>query len=127
MKSVEIICTNCGEDAFLQREAIYEGFSKTGEKWSCSACGFVFASEDDLPLKACAPEPVIFTEADRAKKVELFDKGENQNLCRYCAHYLINPFTQFCSRHKKEVQATDTCNAFEPRQEKSSTAPNLFI
>ncbi len=118
MKTVEIICRNCGADTLLQREAIYDEFTKTGEKLCCAACGFEYATEEEVPYKKKSAEPVIFTEADRSAKVEVFDGDENAALCRYCANYLVNPFTQFCSLHKKEVQATDTCGQFEKAEEK---------
>jgi len=101
----------------LNREAIYDGFSKTGEKLICSACGHEYASEANVPFKEQKSEPVIFTEADRSTKVEVFDEDENKYICRYCANYIINPFTQFCSAHKKEVQATDTCDRFSEAEE----------
>lgn len=112
MSAVEIICRNCGADALLHREAVYDGFTKTGEKLTCSACGHEYPSEADVPFKSKKDEPVIFTEADRSAKIEVFDEAENRHLCRYCANYIVNPFTQFCALHKKEVQATDTCENF---------------
>ena len=121
MSAVEIICRSCGADTLLNREAIYDGFSKTGERLTCSSCGFEYASEDEVPFKAARSEPQIFTEADRSVKVEVFDEGENKRICRYCANYIVNPFTQFCSTHKKEVQATDTCDRFDPPKEKEES------
>ncbi|MDF7822460.1 hypothetical protein P4B35_00425 [Pontiellaceae bacterium B12227] len=120
MKTVEIICRNCGADTLLQREAVYDGFTKTGERLCCSACGFEYATEEDVPFKTKKAEPVIFTDADRSAAVEVFDEGESSHLCRYCANYLINPFTQFCSVHKKEVQATDSCPQFQQAEEKEA-------
>ena len=121
MKTVEIICRNCGADTLLQREALYDGFTKTGEKLICSACSFEYASEEDVPFKTKKAEPVIFTDDDRAEKVEVFDENENAGLCRYCANYIVNPFTQFCSLHKKEVQATDSCAQFEKAAQKEAS------
>jgi hypothetical protein len=121
MSAVEIICKNCGTDTLLNREAIYEGFTKTGEKLICSSCGVEYASEADVPYKTKKTAPSIFTEADRTAKVEVFDEAENKRLCRYCANYTVNPFTQFCATHKKEVQSTDTCNRFEEAVESDDT------
>ncbi|NOU35360.1 MAG: hypothetical protein HOO88_01085 [Kiritimatiellaceae bacterium] len=115
--TVEIICTHCGAETFLKREPVYDGFKKTGEELSCSACGFVFASETAVPFKEISSAPKIFTDADRSKKVTVFDEGENKLICRYCANYVVNPFIQFCSLHKKEVQATDSCPQFLPAPE----------
>jgi len=111
---------HCGAEAFLKREPVYEGFSKTGEVLSCSACGGVFASEEEVPFKAAIAASTIFTDADRSKKVKVFNEGENRNICRYCANYVVNPFMQFCSLHKKEVQATDSCSRFETPKAKSA-------
>ncbi|MBN2162342.1 MAG: hypothetical protein JXR25_15120 [Pontiellaceae bacterium] len=113
MKAVEIICRNCGADTLLRRDPIYEGFTRTGEQLSCSSCGYVYDEETDVPFKTRTTDPQIFTDADRSVKVDVFDEGENARLCRYCASYIVNPFTQFCAVHKKEVQATDTCPRFE--------------
>jgi hypothetical protein len=113
MSAVEIICRNCGADTLLKRDVVYDGFTKTGERLNCSSCGFEYSSEADVPFKTRAVEPQVFTDADRSAKVEVFDEGENNNLCRYCANYIVNPFTQFCSVHKKEVQSTDTCGQFK--------------
>lgn len=119
MSAVEIICGACGADTLVHREAIYDGFTKIGEKLTCTACGFEYPSEADVPFKSKKAETAIFTEADRSAKVEVFAAGESQRLCHRCAHYIINPFTQFCAIHKKEVQATDTCGRFEPTKEES--------
>jgi rubredoxin len=118
--SVEIVCSECGAEAFLSREPVYDGFTKTGETLSCSACGFVFASEEAVPFKEKERAPQIFTDADSSEKIEVFDEGENKRLCRYCAEYVVNPFMQFCSLHKKEVQATDSCDRFRPAEDRSS-------
>lgn len=120
MSAVEIICRNCGADTLLKREAVYDGFTKTGDKLICSSCGFEYASEAEVPFKVKAEDPRIFTDADRPEKVEVFDEGENSRLCRYCANYIVNPFTQFCSLNKKEVQATDTCGRFVKAAEKDA-------
>ncbi|MBT8046157.1 MAG: hypothetical protein KJN67_03220 [Pontiella sp.] len=125
MGGVEIICRNCGADTLLKREAVYDGFNKVGEKLTCSGCGHEYPSESDVPFKAKATDPQIFTDADRSKEIEIFDDGEAEHLCRYCANYIINPFTQFCSLHKKEVQATDTCDQFEQAKEQDDTGPSI--
>jgi len=118
MNALEIICRECGADTLLKREAVYDGFTRTGEKLICSSCGYEYASDAEVPFKKKREEPKIFTEADRSAKVEVFDESENKRLCRYCASYIVNPFTQFCAVHKKEVQATDTCDQFQQASKK---------
>lgn len=112
MPKVEINCTNCGAHSLLQREPIYQGLAKTGEKLTCTACSFEYPSEDAVPFRHATPQNNIFTDADRSAKPNLFQENEAAALCRHCAHYILNPFTQFCSLHKKEVQATDSCPQF---------------
>ena len=126
MSAVEIICRNCGADTLLKREAVYDGFTKTGDKLVCSSCGFEYGSEAEVPFKADTTEPKIFTEADRSAKVVVFDESENKRLCRYCASYIVNPFTQFCAVYNKEVQATDTCERFEQATEKDDDTDSIL-
>lgn len=111
-KSLEINCPGCGQVTLLLRQPVYEGFTKVGESFRCASCGHAFGSEDEVPFKHATPLQV-FTEADRPKVVKVFDEGENQRLCRYCANYVINPFMQWCGHHRKEVEATDSCSAFK--------------
>jgi hypothetical protein len=118
-RPVEIVCSHCGADALLTREPVYEGLAKTGERLICSACGAEYPSEEAVPYAQKKSAPQIFTDADRSESISLFEEGENKRLCRYCADYVVNPFMQFCSRHKKEVQATDSCNDFSPAGDES--------
>lgn len=112
LPSVEIQCPACGTDSLLIRRPVYDGFKKTGESLHCASCGHRFDSESDVPFKV-SRSPKIFTEEDRSEEVQLFEENEHRRLCRYCVHYVVNPFTQWCARHRKEVAATDSCPQFE--------------
>jgi hypothetical protein len=114
MNNVEIICPACGEESWLRREPVYDGLQRSGETLSCAACGHRFAAETDVPFKTRSEAPQVFDDADRPDTLRLFDENEARQLCRHCAHYTVNPFMQWCSEHKKEVEATDTCNRFTP-------------
>ena len=129
-KSACIRCTSCGEEAFLRREPVYDGFQKTGETLSCSACGYVYPDEEAVPYLA-SDRPQVFSEADRSKKVEVFTSEEQGRNCRHCRHYVVNPFTQRCGLHGMEVQATDLCGDFEARgddegEEEKDALSDLF-
>jgi hypothetical protein len=115
--SPEIECPACGRESLLLRQPKYEGFKRVGEILSCASCGFVFASEADVPFKL-RKRVEVFTEADRTKTLRVFDEKEIERLCRHCAHYTVNPFVQWCGLHRREVEATDTCPAFTPRGER---------
>lgn len=112
--SVEIQCPACGREALLVRSPRFEGFKRTGEDLSCSACGHVFASEDDVPFRE-NKVPSIFTDEDRSVTPDLFKNDPRGRLCRYCRHYVVNPFRQWCGLHRREVEATETCNRFAAR------------
>lgn len=121
---VEIVCPQCGQEALLIREPVYEGFEKVGERRKCSACGYFFA-DDEEPGYKLEEHVEIFGESDRSQKTEVFEDGERGILCRYCRHYVLNPFTQWCGLHRREVEATDTCDSFEKMDDEGREEPVL--
>jgi len=44
---------------------------------------------------------------------DIFAEDEKGRNCRYCKHYVVNPFTQRCGLHGRTVEATDTCEDFQ--------------
>lgn len=113
-KGVEIICPNCKREALLRQKPKYDGFKRVGEELSCVLCGHVFESEAAVPFKN-KRKTALFNANDLPKTPKVFKGNENAQLCRYCAEYVINPFTQWCNRRQKDVQATDTCPDFTPK------------
>ena len=113
-ESLEIICSECGEETFVRREPIYEGFKKIGETLICTSCGHKFPDNDNIPFKE-KKISTILTDADKSPQVNIFDESELRKNCRYCEYYLKNPFTQRCSLHDKPVDATDLCFDFATR------------
>lgn len=118
LRPIEIICPTCGKDTLLRREPVYDGFKRAGEQLSCTACGHVFPNEAAVPFKAketvpgfgrqdLPPPPKVFGEQEVLETVG--------RLCRHCVHYVVNPFLQRCGRSNREVEATDTCNQFKPK------------
>ncbi len=114
-KSIEITCPACGKESLLRRTPEYDGFKRTGEKLSCGLCGHVFADEAAVPFKE-KKAPLVFSQDDRPAPVRVFSEDENARLCRYCVYYVVNPFVQRCSHLKKEIEATDTCDHFAPKE-----------
>ena len=108
---LEAFCPSCNETALVRREPVYEGFKKIGEQRLCATCGYTF-DDDEVDGAAVSTRPSVFTDADRPRVIELFSEADARN-CRHCRHYLINPFTQRCALHEKEVAATDVCVDFE--------------
>ncbi len=119
-KPAEAACPACGRVSLLLRRPQYEGFTKVGEETTCAACGHVFAAAE-LPA-AAAPKPDLFGD-DRPAKIEIFQGGEAGTLCGHCLNYTINPFRQWCARHRREVEATDSCADFAPRPPEPPVPP----
>jgi hypothetical protein len=116
-KQGAIECPACGAESLLRRTPRYEGLTRVGDELSCLACGHVFENEDAVPFKAPAAS-ALFTDADRSAPVAVFRADEHGRLCRHCREYVVNPFRQWCGRHRREVEATDTCADFRPPEEK---------
>ena len=112
---VEINCVACGQESLLKREPTYEGFKKVGERLTCFGCGHEYASEAEVPFKE-KRVPKVFEASDAPKAVKVFKKNEADRLCRYCKHYVVNPFLQRCGLRGKLVEATDTCERFERKK-----------
>jgi hypothetical protein len=108
------VCSACGEESFLKRVPKYDGFKKVGEVLKCAACGHEFAAEAEAPPPKAKPS--IFDDSDAPRAVHVFDDDEKGRLCRYCGHFIVNPFTQRCGRHQKVVEATDTCPDFKAKE-----------
>ena len=112
MAALEITCTACGAETLVRREAKYDGFTKIGEVFICTACGHVYEDEADVPFRT-RKTAAVFTDADRSRALDIFADDEKGRNCRHCKHYVVNPFTQRCGLHEKEVNATDLCFDFE--------------
>ena len=111
-----IRCGACGKESWLVRKAQYdEGFRKIGERLSCALCGHVFAGEDEVDFLGDG-RPKVFSADELPHPAKVFEEGENAQMCRYCAEYVVNPFWQRCGLHRREVEATDTCGRFRPRE-----------
>jgi hypothetical protein len=121
-RPVEIICSACGVDTLLIRKPKYDGFAKVGETLTCTSCGHEYENEESVPFKG-KEVLQVFSDADRSAKIEVFREGEAESLCRHCASYVVNPFVQWCSTHKKEVEATDTCPQFKLRPPPKEESP----
>ena len=114
-KPVAIVCSACGAETFLKRVPKYDGFKRVGDDLYCASCGHVYADEAQVPFKdPCRPR--VFSADDAPRRPDIFRGDEKGRTCRYCRHYVINPFTQRCGLHNRVVEATDTCGQFEARE-----------
>lgn len=98
-----IRCPSCKERSFINLKKEFNGFKVSGEKKICALCGYEFKPGEEPEY---IEEKPLFT-----------DEGEEKKFCRDCHYYLVQPYTQRCILHKKEVTALDTCSDFLPRED----------
>lgn len=115
VNSVEITCAACNRDSLLVRTPKYDGFKRVGDTLKCSSCGHEYENDEAVPFKR-KPAIRLFTDDDASPAIRVFTDDEKGRICRYCEHYVVNPFTQKCGLHIKTVEATDTCSDFERRE-----------
>ncbi len=108
---MEIHCTACGQTALVRTEAVYEDFTKIGETYFCTACGHRYASRAELSV------------AEREARPRVFDDAAHLRACRHCRHYVVNPFTEYCGKHQRETHATECCDDFAAKPQKSGGDP----
>ena len=121
MKPRNFFCAHCQQEAWIQEETIYDGFTPRRTVLVCALCGA--ACPPEITAKTEADSPLVNLFGTLEKAPEIFSENEAKNLYRYCGSYVVNPFTQFCSHHKKEVEATDSCPAFTPRRNSENVDP----
>lgn len=118
------VCPSCREETLFVTEAVYDGFHKTGETRRCSLCGYVHVLPETEGRKASGSRSAArgnafweaFAKEHTPSDPDLFDVGqETARLCRKCAHYVVNPFTQRCMLHDRVVEATDSCDQFDAK------------
>ena len=117
------VCPACGEDTLFVTESVYDGFRKTGETRRCTQCGHILrdtGGRKPSAGKTAAPgaNPLwdAFAKDSTDDTPALFDiEAETGKLCRKCTHYVVNPFTQRCMLHDREVEATDSCEQFSAK------------
>jgi hypothetical protein len=108
-------CSACKQETLILTEPIYDGFTKIGDRRTCSSCGADLFAGDPKPSPSKAdPLASLFGDDAAPEKIDLFDvEAETGKMCRKCVHYVLHPFTQRCGLHDREVQATDSCPQFE--------------
>lgn len=117
MKSMEIHCEACGETALVRAEPVYDGFKKTGEAFICLNCGKRYACAEETPFLSAVSRPKVFSDADKPKAPSIFSEDERQRSCGWCAHFVVNPFSQRCGLSNKETESTNLCVRFERKKE----------
>lgn len=124
MNAREINCTACGERSLVRVEAVYEGFRKTGETFTCLACGHAYPDAASTPfaLQQKATGDIFSTERASLKKDLLEDlfttAAPRRHSCLWCRHYTVAAFDQRCGLTNDHVEPLESCERFEAKAEK---------
>lgn len=115
-------CPKCGPDALTMKKPVFDGLRKTGERIVCASCGRdlgAVSAEAALSSKKPSPRarPSLFDDVELPEKSNVFAEESEGRWCHRCLHYVVNPFRQWCGRHRRDVEALGTCWDFEAKPE----------
>ena len=97
------LCEGCGQESAIRTEKIFgPALNIVGERYVCGFCGCEVQPQNVKKPHYSAPK--------------VLDGGIDERLCRNCENYFINPFTQRCALHRKEVMPLDTCEDFNKKE-----------
>lgn len=121
-----IACTACGKDCLILWKPAYEGFKKVGEVACCSSCGHEYKDGEPVPfVEKPAEVPGFLAPGEKKPLPKVLGEADALRFCMYCEEYIENPFTQRCVKHRREVQATDTCRDFKRKGTLGEGGPAL--
>jgi len=118
----DIVCAECGKDAFVAKKSIMDGWTKKGEVFVCSACGAELGPADSAEApkgvgggsKAAAAASILGLELEEKKRLDATE--EERRFCRDCANFVSHPFLSRCELHGTNVNPMDDCEDFEPKR-----------
>jgi protein-arginine kinase activator protein McsA len=120
----DIVCAECGKEAFVAKRSIMDGWTKKGEVFVCSACGAELgpaspdvsgsAGPSGGGSKAAMAASLLGLELEERKRLDATE--EERRFCRDCANFVSHPFLSRCERHVTYVIPMDDCEDFEPKR-----------
>ena len=116
----QIKCPHCGNETFLEKKVLMDGWTNLGEVLACNMCGEKIADIDNEP-KELLPEKndnakdllSNFLGVEEIEHPTLTATKEEKKFCRDCKHYIAHPFLTRCNLFDKEVNPMDDCEKFE--------------
>lgn len=117
-------CPHCGNNSFLKKESVMDGWTKIGEVLKCASCG---ALVEEIKEEAAGPAAssaapksnalaALLGGDDTEKIANPFEQIERR-FCRDCKHRVMNAFRIYCSLHDKDVGPMDDCPQYEKREQ----------
>jgi len=115
-------CPHCGQDVFLVKKTLMDGWAKLGDMLSCSACTEKIADiEADNPIESAnnksesANKLAIFLDTEKESAPALAADDSEKLFCRDCNHLVQHPFLIRCNLHQKDVNPMADCPDFMPK------------
>lgn len=123
----EIKCPHCNADAFLVKKTLMDGWTKTGEILSCSACSQKIADMPDKGVETAQKSKSVsklaaFLDTEQEKKPELHASSDEKCFCRDCEYFISHPFLSRCDLHNRDVEPMNDCPSFKPKKKEKETA-----
>ncbi|MBQ4107385.1 MAG: hypothetical protein IJC73_07395 [Lentisphaeria bacterium] len=119
MKAGELFqCPHCGEESLVKKQALMDGFRKTGEILICALCqarvGEPAAPGADGGVEdRCRNLAALLGGDEREKTVLTADAGTR--FCRDCRHFIAHPFLARCGLNGEPADPMADCPEFTAR------------
>lgn len=123
-------CPRCGEKTVVKITAVMDGWTKTGDIYSCTLCGGELGKVDPAPA-AAPPTP----QSDRLSSLlgetldhstRLTRTADDGILCSNCRHFIAHPFQNRCGKFDRPADPTADCPAFARKAEDSGGKAKTF-
>ena len=114
----ELACPHCGQNTFVIKKSVMDGWTKSGDMYACSACDAKIADADEdkeLANKTTSNASTAllnFLDLEKKEKKELSATEDEGHFCRDCGHLISHPFLTRCILHKKDVNPMNDCSDF---------------
>ena len=116
----EYNCPHCGNNSFLKKETVMDGWTRKGDVLKCASCGHLVCELKEEsgkpadPLKSDAADRLknLFGGEEFVEKPALKAEGDEANFCKDCAFLIPHPFVFKCFKFNKTVNPMDDCHAF---------------
>ena len=122
MKSGDrISCPHCGEDTFVKRKILMDGWTKQGEVLVCALCGKKLSDAEDCSDSAAGSADISALQSllggETLEKTSVSLNRSDCRFCKDCAHAVRNAFVFRCELTGNEVDSMGDCGRFRRREE----------
>ena len=116
----QLKCPHCGEECFLVKKSLLDGWTKVGDILACSCCSAKIADLEDEKAKASeisskfsSLENLLSEKKTEGPKIESTE--DEKHFCRDCIQFVAHPFLSRCELYRKNVNPMDDCAEFKKK------------